>query len=71
MTKRDARVEWLKEHRGTVGVLAQMVVDHEERIAELEAELKKWLTDFSRTGDGHSIAVPVHQIERLLTKSNG
>ena len=37
---RENRVAWLKEHRGTVGVLAQMVADHEERIAELEAMVR-------------------------------
>ncbi len=38
----------------------------EDRIEELEGELRKWLEIYARSESGATIAVPVYQIERLL-----
>ena len=47
---------------------AGCAIDRIERAKRFEAELHKWLTDYERSPDGSTVAVPVHQIYDLAKR---
>ena len=59
-------------HRGPLGQMCYFppqffsCIEHERRIADLEARLRIWRDDYARSADGTRVEIPVHQIIDLI-----